>query len=170
MKNKYIVGVYDDEDSVKVAVKGIQDNGIKIHNVFTPYPVHGLHHIFKVPRSRLPIAAFCFGSLGLSCAFLMMWYMITYDWPMDIGGKPNFPVVSFIPISFELTVLFASFGMGFVFMCANKLFPGREPDIFDERATDNKFIIAINIEQNKSVDIESIVKKTSASEINIKEV
>src|SRR3546814_19694489 len=90
--NKYAVALYDDEDVLKSGIGRLQSAGVQIYNVYTPYPVHGLEKLVGVRRSRLDIVAFCFGCLGVSCAFLMMWYMITYDWPMTIGGKPNFPI------------------------------------------------------------------------------
>lgn len=168
---KYIVGLYDDEDQLQAGIKALQQGGNHIHDVFTPYPVHGLEFLLKIPRSRLPIAAFCFGCVGLSCAFLMMWYMISFDWPMDIGGKPNFPVVSFIPISFELTVLFASFGMGFTFMFANGFYPGKQPDIFDERATDDKFVIAVELKagNNTQEQLSTLLNQSGAVEVNYKD-
>src|SRR3546814_1146416 len=79
----------------------------------------------------------------------MMWYMITYDWPMNIGGKPNFPIISFIPICFEMTVLFASYGMGLTFFLVNRNIPGSTPRIMDERATDDRFVVAVSLNEEK---------------------
>ncbi|MCO4293449.1 DUF3341 domain-containing protein [Solitalea sp. MAHUQ-68] len=169
MKNKkFAIGLYDDEDVLKSGITSIQNKGQEIFDVYTPYPVHGLENVFFVPRSRLPIAAFCFGCLGLSLAFLMMWYMITYDWPMDIGGKPNFPVVSFIPVCFEWTVLFASFGMGFTFFMANRLIPFSTPRIMDERATDDRFVVAIEVNENNESSVADLIRQSGAVEVKYK--
>jgi len=64
----YILGVYDDEDEVLHAVSEIKAKGIKIEEVFTPFPIHGLDTALGHARTRLPIAAFMFGCLGLVCA------------------------------------------------------------------------------------------------------
>lgn len=168
--NKYAVALYDDEDVLKSGISKLQSAGVKIHDVYTPYPVHGLEKLVGVRRSRLDIAAFCFGCLGVSCAFLMMWYMITYDWPMNIGGKPNFPVISFIPICFEMTVLFASYGMGLTFFIVNRNIPGSTPRIMDERATDDRFVVAVPVGQTEDPEgIHSLLRDSGAVEVKEKE-
>lgn len=168
--NKYAVALYDDEDVLKSGIKQLQSAGVKIHDVYTPYPVHGLENLMGVRRSRLDIAAFCFGCLGVSCAFLMMWYMITYDWPMDIGGKPNFPVISFIPICFEMTVLFASYGMGLTFFIVNRNIPGSTPRIMDERATDDRFVLAVPLTESDDQEaVNNLLRDSGAVEIKQKE-
>ncbi|NER84189.1 MAG: DUF3341 domain-containing protein, partial [Leptolyngbya sp. SIO1D8] len=83
----YLVGIYDDEDVLVNAIKQVRKSGIKIHEVFTPYPIHGLEDVLGYRRSRLPIAAFLFGLTGTALALTMMFYMMGFDWPMNIGGK-----------------------------------------------------------------------------------
>ena len=61
---KFLVGIFDDEDILLQGVDGIRDKGVKIHEVYTPFPVHGLDEALGYKRSRLPIAAFMFGLTG----------------------------------------------------------------------------------------------------------
>lgn len=65
---KYLVGVYDDEDEVLHAVTEVKGKGVKIEEVYTPFPIHGLDTAIGHPRTRIPIAAFLFGLTGLTCA------------------------------------------------------------------------------------------------------
>ncbi len=167
----FILGVYEDEDVLKDAVTAVRGKGVKIHEVFTPYPIHGLEEVLGYRRSRLPIAAFLFGLLGTSLALTMQFYMMGYDWPMIIGGKDHAAFPDFIPVTFELTVLLASFGMVGVFMVSSGLKPWGQPRIFDLRSTDDKHIMAIDIAHNASVDVEAIkeiLKSSGASEVNNK--
>ena len=97
----FILGVYEDEDVLLHAVKEVRSTGVKIHEVYSPYPVHGLEHVLGYKRSRLPIAAFLFGMLGTSLALTMQFYMMKFDWPMIIGGKDFAAFPDFIPVSFE---------------------------------------------------------------------
>ncbi|MOA00658.1 hypothetical protein D3C78_1200310 [compost metagenome] len=87
---------------------------------------------------------------------------------MDIGGKPNFPIVSFIPILFEWTVLFASFGMGFTFFMANRLIPGSTPRVMDERATDDRFVVAIEVDSNNEEALANLFTQSGAVEVKYK--
>ena len=77
---------------------------------------------------------------------------------MDIGGKPFFQGPALVPVTFELTVLFAAFGMVFTFLFVNKLFPWKTPVLFDQRITDDVFVLAIDQKQLKG-------NPTSAREI-----
>jgi len=167
----FILGIFDDEDILLSAVKEVRAAGVKIHEVFSPYPVHGLDEELGYTRSRLPIAAFLFGLLGTTLALTMQFYMMKFDWPMIIGGKDHAAFPDFIPVTFELTVLLAAFGMVGVFMISSNLKPWGQPRIFDLRSTDDKHIMAIDIASNGSVDLEQIkdaLKASGATEVNSK--
>ncbi|MDH4460479.1 MAG: DUF3341 domain-containing protein [Spirosomataceae bacterium] len=168
---KYLVGVYDDEDEVLHAVSEVKENGVKIEEVFTPFPIHGLDKALGHPRTRIPIAAFLFGLTGLTCAQFLINYTMVFDWPIIIGGKDFFSLPDWIPISFEGTVLFTAFGMVFTFLASNSLWPGKEPKTFDLRSTDDKFIMAVNMANNKKseAEIEAILKASGAIEVNVKQ-
>ena len=92
---------------------------------------------------------------------------------MNVGGKNFFPFPTNIPIVFELTVLFAAFGMAFTFFFMEGLGPTVKPLIFDPRSTDDKFIMAIDLGNNTSITegvISDTLKNSGAIEVNIKEV
>ena len=169
-ENKYIVGVYSDDDVLLKAVKKIREAGIKIHEVFSPFPIHGIDEALGYKRSRLPKAAFMFGALGLTLALTMQYWMLGYDWQMIIGGKNFASLPPFIPVSFELTVLLSALGMVGTFMVASDLKPYRKPKIFDIRITDDKHVIAIDLSDNKLAkqEISKIVAQTGAEEVNEK--
>jgi len=167
----FILGVYDDEDVLLHAVEKVRGSGVKIHEVYSPYPVHGLEHVLGYKRSKLPIAAFLFGMLGTSLALTMQFYMMKFDWPMIIGGKDHAAFPDFIPVSFEMTVLLAAFGMVGVFMVSSNLKPWAQPRIFDLRSTDDKHIMAIDIANNSAIEVEKIkevLKSSGATEVNNK--
>jgi hypothetical protein len=163
---KYILAHFEDPDDMMHGIDKLQENNIAIYDVFTPMPIHGIEAKLGIKRSRLPIAAFCFGITGTVTAFTMIYYMLVHDWPMNIGGKPAFAFPDFIPVMFELTVLFASFGMGFTFFFANHLFPGRAPRVMDLRATHDRFVIAIDAKANPYHDkINNLLTEAGAVEI-----
>lgn len=162
---KYILGHFDDPEVLMHGIDKLQQNNVKIYDVFTPFPIHGIENKLGVKRSRLPIAAFLFGITGTITAFTMVYYMMVQDWPMNIGGKPAFAFPDFIPVMFELTVLFCAYGMVFTFFYANHLFPGRAPRVMDLRATDDRFVIAIDAKTNDINSVDAILKEAGAVEI-----
>jgi len=166
----YLLGIYEDEDVLLSAVKTVRSAGIKIHEVFTPYPVHGLDDALGYKRTRLPIAAFMFGFLGTTLALTMQGYMLAIDWPMIIGGK-NYASVTFVPVTFELTVLLAALGMVGTFLIVSNMRPWAKPRIFDRRSTDDKHVMAVDLDENK-VSVEEITRvlnSSGASEVNPKQ-
>ncbi|MDX2189291.1 MAG: DUF3341 domain-containing protein [Bacteroidota bacterium] len=171
-KKHYILGVFDDDDVVMHAAHDVRHEGVKIHELFSPFPIHGIDDVLGYKRSRLPRAAFMFGALGLTCGLTMMIWMNGFDWPMNVGGKPNAPIPDFVPISFECTVLFSAFGMVGTFLVASNLMPWSKPDILDVRITDDKFVIAIDLDKNKKSkeEIAALLWKTGAKEVNEKEI
>ncbi len=168
--SNYLLGVYEDEDVLLNAIKKVRDNGVTIEDVYSPFPVHGIEHALGYNRSWLSVAAFMFGVLGTSLALIMQIGMMGIDWPMIIGGKDFIPLPSFIPVTFELTVLLAAFGMVGTFFVITDLKPWGKPRIYDLRVTDDKHVMAIDLDANQmdSDTIEKTLKGSGASEVNNK--
>jgi Protein of unknown function (DUF3341) len=171
MDNKhYLVGIFDDEDILLHAVEQIRDKGVKIQEVYSPFPVHGLDEALGYRRTRLPIAAFLFGLTGTGLALLMQIWMLGYDWPMIIGGKNFASLPPFIPVTFELTVLISALGMVATFLIVSDMKPYNWPRSYDLRSTDDKHVMAIDLDSNKlsKADIGQILKESGAEEVNEK--
>jgi len=167
----FVVGIYDDEDVLLKGIKKVRDAGIKIQEVYSPFPVHGIDDALGIKKTRLPIAAFMFGMTGTSLALLMQIWMLGYDWPMIIGGKNHASLPPFIPVTFELTVLLSALGMVGTFMIVSDMKPYKWPRQFDLRSTDDKHVMAIDLAVNsgKSKDeLKRILKESGASEANDK--
>lgn len=168
-----LFGLYDDETDLLKAVKAAKDDHLDIMDVFTPFPVHGLDPLLGLSESRLHIAGFIYGAIGTLTAFLFMTWVFTRDWPIIFGGKPYFSAPAFIPITFELTVLFASVGMVVTFYIICGLGPGVVNPSLDDRITDDKFCIAFdtsNADDSAVEKLKSFFSTTGASEVNTKTI
>ncbi|MCD9017450.1 DUF3341 domain-containing protein [Parachryseolinea silvisoli] len=167
----FLVGVFNDEVVLLDGIQKVRTSGLKIHEVFSPFPVHGIDDALGLKRSRLPRAAFLFGLTGTTLALTMQIWMLGYDWPMIIGGKNFASLPPFIPVTFELTVLLSALGMVATFMIVSDLKPYKWPRQFDIRSTDDKHVMAIDLALNsgKSKDeIARILRDAGASEVNEK--
>ncbi len=163
MKNRnYISVFFDDEEPLILAVKKLIENKITIIDVLTPFPVHGLDKAMKMKPSRIPIVGFIFGALGGLLGFGFQSWVFTVDYPLIIGGKPYLSVPSFIPVTFEMTVLFAALGMVGAFLIKSKLKPKQNLDVLDERITDDRFVILL--EQDDNSDNQELVVKEILAE------
>lgn len=168
-----LYGLYDDEVVLLSAVKKAKSDHMDIMDVFTPFPVHGLDEALELSESRLHQAGFVFGAIGTLTAFLFMTWVFTRDWPIIFGGKPYFSAPAFIPITFELTVLFASIGMVVTFYTICGMAPGITNPTLDDRITDDKFCLAFNTNGASQEEVDkmrSFLSASGASEINSKTI
>ena len=165
---KFVVGCFDDEKILFPAVKNVRRAGYKIHDVYTPYAVHGLDHAIGLRETSLHTAGFIFGITGTATALCGMGWIFTKDWPLNIGGKPHFPLPAFIPITFELTVLFASVGMVLTFCYLCQMAPFIKKHHFHPRATDDQFVMVIECTAttNES-DLVNFMNNNGAIEVNV---
>lgn len=143
MVNKFFIGIFDDESRVVAAVKTLRERGVPIHDVYTPYAIHGLDDAMGIKRSRLPIVCFFAGVLGLLFAVLFQSWVFMSSWPLNFGGKPFFALPAFVPVSFEVTVLVGGLTTVAAFFIRSKLYPGACPVKMDDGITDDKFVVAI---------------------------
>lgn len=176
MKKTTIYGIFDDEEVLLSSVKEIRSNEIHIKEVYSPFPVHGLDKALGLKETRMAITAFIYGCIGLTFGLALIYYImisgIYKSWPMNIGGKPNWTLYhnlpAFVPVLFELTVLFAGHLMSITFFIRCGLFPGN-PDVSpDPRTTDDKFLMEIEVDGDIST-VKKMLTKTGATEINLKE-
>jgi len=169
---KTILAVYNDPDEALSGAQHLVDKGVKIREIYAPFPIHGIDKVLSLPPTRISTVAFFYGMLGTSLALLMIWYMNIQDWPMDIGGKPSFSLSqnlpAFIPITFELTVLISAHLMNFTFLFTSRLFPGLKNMNPDPRSTDDKFVMEIVLDDNHTPagDIRNLLGETRAVEVN----
>ncbi len=170
-KRKDVVyGIYNDEHDLLNAVRSAKDKGMEIMDVYSPFPVHGLDPILGLKESRLHIAGFFYGLIGTLTAFLGMTWIFTKDWPIIFGGKPYWAVPSFIPITFELTVLFAAIGMTVSFYVVSGMGFGVDNFILDDRISDDKFCLAFDKEEVDASAAKDFLESTNVEEIHEKVV
>ncbi|MFM1914332.1 MAG: hypothetical protein RLZZ531_1 [Bacteroidota bacterium] len=177
MSDKVIYVMYDDDEALKDSAKKLVSKGVKISEVFSPFPIHGIDPIIGVKNTRLGIMAFLYGLTGLTVATLGMRYFMVTDWPMNIGGKPNFTyldnMLAFVPISFEFTVLCAAHGMAITYLLRNKTLPGMPAQNPDPRTTDDKFVMEIRLNENHGISeaqLDEMLKETGFFELDKKEI
>ena len=167
--------MYDDDAKVMVAAKSLVGQGIRVKDVYSPFPIHGIDPIIGIKRTRLAIASFMYAMTGTSLALLGMWYFMIHDWPMNIGGKPSFSLIenvtAFLPVTFEFSVLCGAHGMALTYLLRNGTLPGMPATNPDPRTTDDKFVVEITTDNNSMSEdeLESAIRATDLLELSIKD-
>jgi len=161
--------LYNDDDILLSAVKKIKEKHYDIDEVYTPFPVHGLDKVMGLEPTRIAIAAFIYGCIGITVAILMMNYIMIVDWPQNIGGKPSFSFIenmpAFVPIMFEMTVFHAAHLMVITFYLRSRMWPLKKAENPDPRTTDDHFLIEISTDKPVA-GLEKLLKDSGAVEIN----
>lgn len=170
-KNKQIISaLYDDDDILLKGIKDVRDKGFHVEEVYSPFPIHGLDPVMGLKRTRIAIAAFLYGALGLTTAISLSYGMMIVDWPMNIGGKPSFTwgenLPAFIPIMFELTVFFAAHLMVWTYFVRNGIYPGRKAQNPDPRTTDDKFLMEVDLGKGDKEELMTLLRDSGAIEIS----
>ncbi len=128
------------------ACERVRDAGFTRWDAHTPFPVHGLSKAMGLRRSTLPWIVLVMALLGAALGFILQWWVHTSAYPLVISGKPFFTWPAFIPITFEVSVLFGSLGAVFGMLGLNRL-PMHHHPLFKskvfERASDDGFFISI---------------------------
>ena len=128
------------------ACERVRDAGFTRWDAHTPFPVHGLEGAMGLRRSPLPWIVLGMGLMGAALGFLLQWWVHTIAYPLVISGKPFFAWPAFIPITFEVAVLFGALGAVFGMFGLNRL-PMHHHPLFRskvfERVTDDAFFISI---------------------------
>jgi hypothetical protein len=143
MSRNVVVSTFESEEDILGATQAVREHGWKVLDAYTPYAVHGLDKAMGLQRSRLPLVCFL---LGLAGAGLKVWFEFwttAVSWPVNVGGKPFNSLPAFVPVTFEVMVLFAGVSTVFAFFYVARLFPGRKPVLVDPGVTDNRFVLVL---------------------------
>ena len=167
MSNTSIIGVYEDEDVLLKAIDELQENGVKIADVFSPIPLHGVFEKLKL-TTRLPYATFIYGVFGTVLVFGFLYWTSVVSYPLKFGGKP-LNTLSFIIIMFVLTIFVGTLLTFLTYFIREKMYPGKEVNIPVPRTTNDQFAIVIARDQDmKDEDVKKIgdlLEKTGAVEV-----
>src|SRR6476619_5135054 len=165
---KFVVGCFDDEAVLFPAVKKVRRAGYKIHEVFTPFPIHCLDKSMGLKDTSLDTAGFIYGITGTATALGFISWIFTSDWPLNIGGKPHFALPAWIPIIFETTVLFSAVGMTITFCYLCQLAPFLKKHHFHPRATDDTFVMVIETTAKTNIDeLKGFLTNSGAIEVDV---
>src|SRR5438128_2250392 len=111
MDNAAIYGVmaeFDTPERVLFATRRAREAGYTNMDAYTPIPVDGLTEALGHPPTRLQTIVFFAGLCGCATGFMMCYYLMKIDYPLNVGGRPLNSWPAFIPVTFELTILFAA--------------------------------------------------------------
>ncbi|MFN9126469.1 MAG: DUF3341 domain-containing protein [bacterium] len=157
------IAEFETPGDLMAAAEKVRDAGYKWWDCHTPFPVHGLDKAMGIKRTILPVIVFFAGAGGTTAAFALQAFTNSLGWtiwagvwvtgyPFLISGKPAMSLPAFIPVMFELTILFAALTTVSLMFLFNGL-PWLYHPLFKSnrfrRASNDRFFISIEARDPK---------------------
>ena len=160
----YLVGLFTEEEQIIDVTAAATGAGMPVHDTYTPYAVHGLDHAQKLPRSWLTFVSGAAAATGFTTAVLLQSFTQAIEarqiellgetyrfgaaffsgWPIIVGGKPFLPIPAFVPVCFELSILFCGLITVGTLLLSRGLLPSMTPKLHIDGVTDDRFAIALD--------------------------
>ena len=153
-----LVAEFDTPGEAMSAAVQIREAGFRKWDVHTPFPVHGMDKAMGINNSKVGWFTFFGGLTGYTTGMTMIWFMNGFDYKIVVGGKPLFSPFYSFPVSYELTILFASFAT-LIGMCLLNRLPRLYHPLLKNRrfaaATHDKFFVVIETTDPKYSPVET---------------
>ena len=155
-----LIAEYDEPEQLLQAAEKARDHGFTRLDAYTPFPIHGLYDALGHGKTRLQWLVLIAGIIGGVGGFWMQYYANVIDLPWNVGGRPLNSWPSFMPVAFELSILFAALTAVIGMLVLNGL-PKPYHPLFNvkefEAASKDKFFLCV-----KASDPKFNLQKTKA--------
>ncbi len=147
-----LMAEFDDPDKLVAAARRAREQGYRKINAYTPFPVEGLDEALHLRSTWLALMVLAAGIAGAITGYALEYYVEAYAYPINVGGRPHNSWPLFIPVVFELTILFAGLTAVIGMLVLNGL-PMPYHPVFNvpgfERATLDRFFLLIETSDPK---------------------
>ena len=167
-----LMAEFKDPTTLVAAAQRTREAGFTRYDAYSPFPIHDLFGAMEIQDRRVPLIVLCGGILGGLTGFFLQVWVSAIAYPLNVGGRPYVSWPMFIPVTFELTILFAAFA---AFGCVVVLNGFPRPyhpvfniDRFRHRASQNGFFLAIEAADPKfdRGQTRAFLESLGASEVN----
>jgi len=169
----FVIATFADGQALLRAALAARAENYRMFDAYTPYPVHGLDEAMGIRRTRLPWVTLVAGAFGLVFAAALQFYTSVWDWPLDVGGKPDASALAFVPVAFEITVLVAALSTLGAFLLRARLYPGKAQRPLVDGASEDVFALALRKRDDSNPQVfrvREILLACGARQIEVKEV
>lgn len=144
MSSRQLSAIFAHERDLLAVVRELRANRLPIHDVFTPYPVHGIETALGLRDTRIGWVCAVFGLSGAALALLFQEWTSVVSWSLNVGGKPYDSWPAFVPVVFEVGVLCGGIAsvLALFYLCG--LYPGKEASQPSPRITDDRFAVIVD--------------------------
>jgi ActD protein len=147
-----LLAEFEDPEELVRAVQRARAEGYRRMDAYTPFPVEEVSEVLGFRHTALPLIVLIGGIVGCASGFLLQYWISVIDYPLNIGGRPLNSWPSFIPVTFEMTILFAALSAVLGMLALNGLPMPYHPLFNNPRfalASRNRFFLCIESTDRK---------------------
>lgn len=141
-----LMAEFSEPEQLLRAARAAYEAGYREMDAYSPYAVDGVAEAIGFRKTRVPLIVLLGGVMGGMIAYLMQWYSAAIDYRLNVGGRPAHSWPAFVPVTFELTVLFAAIA-GLIGMLAMNGLPRPHHPVFNvpdfKLASQSRFFLCI---------------------------
>jgi len=166
----YVVAEFGAEAALLAAARALRGQGHPDLDLHSPVPLHGADEALGLRRSIVPRIALVAGVLGACTGYFIQWYMVAFDFPINVGGRPPHSGPAFIPVTFELGVLFSAlaifFGLFVLWGMPRLHHPVFEVEAFRSASVDGLWL-STAVEAGQAAGVAEALRQLGARQVEI---
>lgn len=167
----FVLAEFEREAALLDAARRLREEGHGGLDIHSPYPLHGADEALGLKRSTVPLVALVAGVTGAASGYLLQWYTVVFDWPLNVGNRPPHSAPAFVPVTFELGILFASLaiflGLLFLYFRFPRVHhPVFERDEFRSASVDALWLSA-EVEGEQADSVASALRRLGARQVAV---
>ncbi|HSN90588.1 MAG TPA: DUF3341 domain-containing protein [Anaeromyxobacteraceae bacterium] len=171
MKHWVLGDFAQNEEALYGAARALRQKGHASLDIHSPYPLHGADEALGLRRSTVPLVALVAGVTGAVGGYLLQWWTVAFDWPLDVGGRPPHSAPAFVPVTFELGVLLASGAIFFGLLFAYFRFPRTHHPVFEveafRSASIDAFWLSAEVDASESDGVAAELRRLGARDVAV---
>lgn len=157
----FVLGEFASEEAILAAARALRAKGHPSVDLHSPVPIHGAEEALGLRRSRVPLVALLGGVIGAAGGYVLQWWTVAVDWPLNVGGRPPHSAPAFVPITFESGVLVASLSIFLGLLFGFFAFPRTYHPVFEVEGFRSASIDALWL----STEVEAGAADAAASDL-----
>lgn len=171
MTKSYVLAEFEREGPLLEAASALRGQGFQSLDLHSPYPIHGADEALGLKRSTVPLVALIAGVTGAASGYLLQWGTVGYLWPLNVGGRPAHSPPAFVPVTFELGVLFASVTIFVGLLFAYFRFPRVHHPVFEveafRSATIDALWLSAEVESAQAEGVGAELRRLGARNVSV---
>jgi ActD protein len=167
----FVLAEFEREPALLDAARALRARGNRSVDLHSPYPLHGADEALGLRRSTVPLVALVAGVAGAASGYLLQWWTVGIAWPLNVGNRPPHSAPAFIPVTFELGVLFASLAIFLGLLFAYFRFPRVHHPVFEveafRSATVDALWLSAEVEGADAEPVAAELRRLGARQVSI---